>query len=309
MLYSDTSGTQLGPDGTWTGIDTDADWKTDNAFAERNENETLTVDVKVPSPELQQVADILPDVVVTVLGKSASLLDSTELANLATYKPQDLKVYIDEETTFGDFVGKLESGQMWKFVPLQDGSYGTIVYENGEPAGTPHFYDHDFLSFRMELDNASVKQAVTVAYDQDEGTRDYSYTRASSDIAKFFYLNADSVDIETFLEGSADADELAEEYLTRYQQPITKVIFEVHGWALELLPGRDKVKLTRARAAYAGGALAGVLFRIIKLVKKPETNVVEITAARWGNDEGDERTVQSPILGAFSLPAPTVAIT
>ena len=37
------------------------------------------------------------------------------------------------------------------------------------------------------------------------------------------------------------------------------------------------------RAAYAGGTLAGVLFRIVKLVKRPENNSVQITACVWGN--------------------------
>jgi hypothetical protein len=41
--------------------------------------------------------------------------------------------------------------------------------------------------------------------------------------------------------------------------------------------------LTWGAEALTGGFLDGTLFRIVKLVKKPETNVTEITCAVWGN--------------------------
>ena len=281
-IYSNTTGTQLVPDGAWVDIPVSTPASAYLTIPERNENEVLECDVKAVDPELTKVADVLDDVVAHVMGKPHALLDATELANLDTDRTQDLKIYIDEETTFGDFVGKLEAGQMWKLVPLQDGTYGTIVYESGEPANTPHFRDHDFLSFKMEIDNSFLKQQVNVFYNQDETSRTvYPAASVSSDVAKFFYLNEESIDVETFLKDFAAADALADDYLARYEVPIIKVVFEVHGWALDLLPGRDKVKITRTRAAYTGGTLSGVLFRIIKLVKRPQTNVVEITAGIW----------------------------
>jgi hypothetical protein len=210
------------------------------------------------------------------------LLDATELANLDADRTQNLKVFLNDPMEFGEFVAKLEAGQMWKLVPLQDGSYGTIIYEAGEPGNTPHFRDDDFLSFKMDLDASNIKQAVTVFYDQDEATGDYLGAQVKSQVAQFFYLNEAEHTVETFLSTFADADQLADDYLARFEVPIVRITFEVHGWALDLLPGRDKVKITRTRAAYAGGTLNAVLFRIVRLVKKPETNVVEVTACVWG---------------------------
>jgi hypothetical protein len=40
------------------------------------------------------------------------------------------------------------------------------------------------------------------------------------------------------------------------------------------------VKITRTRAAYAGGALSGVLFRITKITKKRGTASTEIVAVQ-----------------------------
>jgi hypothetical protein len=71
---------------------------------------------------------------------------------------------------------------------------------------------------------------------------------------------------------------LAADYLGMYETPPIIAEFEVHGWGLDLIPGRDKVILTRARAGYAGGVLNGELFRINRLVKKPGTSTVVITA-------------------------------
>jgi hypothetical protein len=277
-IYSDTGSTQVGNPSTWVAIAT----TTDILFNECNENEELTCDIKSPDPTMTKVADILDDLVTEVMDKSDALLDPTELGNLDTLRTEDLRIYLAETIEFGELLAKLEAGQMWKLVPLQDGSYGTIVYKTGEPGNTPHFYDHDFLSFKMELDASAIKQTVTVFYDQATPAGDYLAVQNSSQIARFFYLNESEHEVETYLKNLSDADDLASDYLARFETPIIRVIFEVHGWALDLLPGRDKVKITRARAAYAGGKLDGVLFRITKLVKKPETNVVEITAAIWG---------------------------
>jgi len=243
----------------------------------------IECDVKAPGTELTKIADILPDVIGPVMGKDPDILDATSLANLASLKTQALGIYLNEEIEFGDFVAKLEAGQMWKLIPKQDGTYMTIVAEVGEPANTPHFRDHHFLSFKMELDSSKVRHIANVFYAEDSIIKDFYAVQKTSDIARFFHMNEQTINIETYLAEFADADPLAMAYLARYESLIITVVFEVHGWALDLLPFRDKVKLTRKRAPYIGGCLDGVLFRIVKLVKTPENNIVEITACIWGN--------------------------
>ncbi len=281
-LFSDTSGTQVGQDGSWILISSGVS-NLNLTVPERNEDEALECDVKAPGTELNTVGDILEDLMETVMGKANGILDATELANLETDRTETLKLLIKSSTTFGDVLATLEAGQLWKLIPKQDGTYMPIVQETGEPAGTPHFRDEDFLSFRMEIDSSKIKQRVAVLYDQDEETDEYKTVGASSDIAKFFYMNEEELEVETYLVSGTAAGTYRDAYLARYEVPIIRAVFEVHGWALEKLPFRDKVKLTRARAAYAGGALSAVLFRIEKLVKRPENNSVEITAAIWGN--------------------------
>ena len=281
-LYSDAGSTTIGPAGTWVSIGTGPS-TLNPTFSERNEDVTLECDVKAPGTELAKVATILPDVITNVMGRASSRLDAAELANLSTDRDQVLKIFLKETMTFGDFIAKLESGQLWKLVPLQDGNYGTIVYETGAPANTLTVRDEDFLSFKMNYDSSQLKQAVTVFYDQNATSGDYLAVQVTSQVAKFFYLNESELTVETFLKTLADADQLADDYVARYEVPIITAIFEIHAKGIELLPGRDKVKLYRTRAPYTGGTLNGILMRIISLTKKPEDNVVAITAAIWGN--------------------------
>jgi hypothetical protein len=279
-LYNNTLD-QVGVPSQWVSTD---DGLIEIGFYPQNEDETLRCDVKAPGTELNKAATILPDVITSIMGRATSHLDSTELANLAADRDQVLAIYLSEVIQFGDFVAKLQAGQIWQLIPLQDGNWGTVVPETGEPANLLTLRDHDFLSFKMEYDSSIIKEAVTVFYDQDEADSTiYPGIQVTSQVARFFYLNETELTVETFLKVAADADALADSYIARYEVPVIKATFEIHGKGIELLPFRDKVKIYRTRAPYTGGTMNGVLMRIVSLTKNPEDNVVTITAAIWGN--------------------------
>lgn len=242
------------------------------------EDSDLLADIESPNPKLVYGADILKDLFVSILGKPLAILEPTSLANLLALRTQELKVFVDRDTAVGDFIGKLEASLLWKFLPLQDGTYGTIVFEPGEPAGTPHFRDEDFLSFKIERDLAVVRNIVRIKYDENPATQEFKTAEATSDLARLFYSNEESIEIETWLRHDVDAVDLAEDYSYFFQEPQARIIFEVHGAGLNLLPGRDKVKITRSRAAWAGGSINGELFRIMRVTKRPATNTAEIMA-------------------------------
>lgn len=223
-------------------------------------------------------ADMLEDLVVNRLGKSSAILDATALADLKANRAQAIKAFIDRDMTFGDILGKLESSLLFKLVPLHDGTYAPTIYEAGEPAGTPHFFDEHYLSFVMRRNFGAVKSIVKLKYDENPTDQEFKVATATSNVARFCYGTEETQEIETYLADGAEAATLASSYLGMYETPPLEVTFEVRGYGLNLVPGRDKVKLTRTNAAYAGGALAGVLFRITKLTKRPGTASTEITA-------------------------------
>jgi hypothetical protein len=257
-------------------------------FPQRATDSGLIVDIEgaesigSPGNPIADGADAIQYLVETVLDKSPSLLNSVYLADLKTDRTQEIKIWLDKDTTFGKVVGKLESSLLFKLIPLLDGTYGAVVYETGEDSNTPHFVDEDYLSFSLRYDWTALKYKIIVKYDEDAGGQmGFKVEEASSDIARFFYESEETLEVETFLHNSPSmmgATWLAGELSSMYEYPPIIAEFEVHGWGLDLIPGRDKVSITRARAGYTGARFIDELFRVIKLVKRPGTSTVVITA-------------------------------
>ena len=251
-------------------------------FPQRATDSGIVVDIEGAEKGAAAIvdgADALEYLVETVLGKSATLLDAVYLADLKADRTQEVKLWLDERTTCGKIVGKLETTLLFKLVPLLDGTYATVVYEAGEPANTPSFVDEDYLSFKLRYDWGAVKHRVAVKYDADAADQaGYKVEEASSDFARTFHETEETLEVETYHREQAGATWLAGELSGMYEAPPLIAEFEVHASGLDLIPGRDKVKLTRTRAGYAGGALNAVLFRILRIVKRPGTSTVQITA-------------------------------
>ena len=250
----------------------------DIPFAQDGEDSDLQVDVLAPNPVLTNGADILEDMFVSILGKPAGILDVATLADFRTKRTQEIKIFIDREMTVGEFIGKLEGSLFWKFLPLQDGTYAPTVFEAGEPAGTLHLRDEDIDDFKVEHDLKTVRNLVRLKYNEDPSTQEFQIAEARSDYARLFYSNEETAEVETWLVKEIDAESVCEAYRRFFQQPEKRVSFWVHGYGLNLLPGRDKVKLWRSRAGWSGGKIEGELFRIMRLEKSPSTNRTKITA-------------------------------
>lgn len=251
----------------------------DLPFAQDGADSDLLVDIESPDPKLTNGADILEDLVVSILGKPLAMLEPTSLANFAAKRTQELKIFTDRDMIVGDFIGKLEASLLWKFIPLQDGTYGAFVYEVGEPAGTPVFRDEDFIGeFKIEHDLSVVRNIARVKYDENPATQEFKSAEARSDYARLFYSNEETIEVETWLTQDLDAQDLVDDYSFFMDRPEVRITFEVHGWGLNLIPGRDKCRVWKSRAAWPGGAIRGELFRITKIVKQPATDTCKITA-------------------------------
>jgi hypothetical protein len=229
-----------------------------------------------PGNPIVDGADMLEDLVITQLDKASSILDPTALADFKAKRTQAIAAYIDSDTTFGEIVGKLETSLLFKFVPLHDGTYAPTVYAADTVEVRSHFFDEHFLSFSMRRNFGAVKSIVKVKYAATPDSQEFKVAEDDSTVARFVYGTEETMEVETYLVSKANAETLAADYLGMYETPPLEVTFEIRGYGLNLVPGKDKVKLTRTNAAYSGGALAGILFRIVKLTKKPGTASTEI---------------------------------
>lgn len=255
-------------------------WAYSVKFPMQNENTNLLCDVRgreIGAVYITDGADLLESIVVDQLGKPAALLDPAYLADFKAKRTYEMKFFCDDDTKFKEFLGKLETSLLFKLHELLDDTYAPIVYENDDPAGTPHFKDEDYVSFQLFYDWASVKHKTTVLWDENPGNKECKAAETTSHLAKFLYKTEETLEIQSYHATSVGASWLSGALSVMYSAPPLMATFEVHGYGLDLIPAKDKVRLTRTRAAYAGGVLNGVLFRILKLQKKPETSTTVIT--------------------------------
>jgi hypothetical protein len=260
-------------------------------FAQRGAAVDLAVDIEGIEDGggalMTNSADILQDMQVNILGGSASALNSVDLAALKIARPEVVALNLDTETDDETVRNKLECGQLFKYIPLLDGTIGLKYAATGEPAGTPHYRDEHFASFKMRRKWSSIYERVKVKYAQDGGSGEFLVQEAEALSAKYLYRNLKTLEVETFLTNAADALLLAQDYLgtsaaagrRQYlKQPAVEVEFELRaGYGWEIIPSM-KVKLTRARAMSATGALAGVLFYVLDVQKDSRNNSVTVTA-------------------------------
>jgi len=275
---------QLGSKSQATAISAEEDMRP--AWKQRAEVSELRVDIEGRKTgggsSMTNVADILEDVLTSTredggLEIPAGDLDAAAFAALKLARTELLAIYLNSEITFGEFVAKLEAGQLFKFLVGLDGKYTVKYYASGEPTGTPHLRDEDFISFKMSRDWQSVVQKVQVKFGQNPSTQEWQVREESSNIALWLYKKENTLVVETYHSVAANATQLAKDYLgtdlssTRRQHlqyPPRYLEAEVSSaYGLDQIPA-DKIKVTRARADYTGGSMSAVLFRILSLEKR-----------------------------------------
>jgi len=225
---------------------------------------------------MTNVSDILKKVLNDVLDISDSNLDLTEFSNLKTDRTQELAIYLDSETSFQEFVERLEASCLFKLIPTLNGKLAPIVFESGEPSGTPHLRDEYFVNFQMSQRIDTVKYNYKIKYNENPAKRTFSVYETTSDVAKYLYRNEETLEVETYLKNSTDAQNLASSLKSMYETPRLEVYFSDFGIGYNQVP-TEKVKLTRDRALYSNGQLSAVLFRIREISKR-SNGLVEVRA-------------------------------
>jgi len=225
---------------------------------------------------MTNVSDILKKVLNDVLDISDSNLDLTEFSNLKTKRTQELAIYLDSEMSFQEFVERLEASCLFKLIPTLDGKLAPIVFESGEPSGTPHLRDEYFVNFQMSQRVDTVKYNYKIKYDENPAKRTFSVYEITSDVAKYLYRNEETLEVETYLKKLTDAQNLASSLKSMYETPRLEVYFSDFGIGYNQVP-TEKVKLTRDRALYSSGQLSAVLFRIREISKR-SNGLVEVRA-------------------------------
>jgi hypothetical protein len=264
---------------------------TDNAyFPQRAAAADLTVDIEgieIGGVALDQLADIYQDVYVNILGGTLAKLNAADLVDIAGARTEVLAINLASEIDMEAFNKTLEAGQLWKFIPQLDGTFGFKYAATGTPAGTPTYYDPHFRNFKMFRSWESICQRVKIKYAKDGGDDQWLVAEEASFIALYFYQCQALLEVETYLTDAADATALAKDYLgtaagagrRQYlHSPAIMAEFDLdagNGWSL--IP-MDKVILNRTRGMSATGSLSSTLFRVLSVSKKAGDGSVHVKA-------------------------------
>ena len=236
---------------------------------------------------MENVADVLKDIYVNIMGGSSAGINAADLSALKAARVQDVARYMTEEREFQAALEIFEAGHLFKFLPSLAGDFAVRCLASGEPAGTPHLKAAHIANFSMRRIWTNVFQVAKVKYYQDPSTGDWLVAEEKSAIANYLYNRQDSIEIETALKDAADGVQLAKDYLgtdggssrkVNLQYPTRLAEFDaLAGYGFNLIPTM-KVKLTLPRADYPGGALNGVLFRLLEVLKDRENGSSHIVA-------------------------------
>ena len=251
-------------------------------FSQRDPSSDIRVDfssVKNADESLmEKSADILKDSYVTVLGGSDSAWDTTALDNLRTNRPEALTIDMTSEISYREFLDKIEATQLIKILPLFEDKFTIEIAVSGEPSGTPHFRDEDFITFKCFRWWKAIYQKIKIKYDEDQILNRWQISEIESDVAQYCYRNFRTLEIETYHTTSTNADALAVKYGGFLESPLRGIEFESKSQdAFGLVPWQ-KIKITRSRADSATGQFAGELFRAMDIKINPLTRMTRITA-------------------------------
>ncbi len=132
------------------------------------------------------------------------------------------------------------------------------------------------MSFRCRSLWSSIYQRAKVKWGENPTSNEWGVREAESNVAAYVYRVQRTLEIETFLKSGTDAQALANSYIELVETPALIVEFSVAAAkGIGLMPWQ-KIKITRQRAL--GGALVGVLYRILEIKFEPLSGIVHVRA-------------------------------
>jgi hypothetical protein len=230
-----------------------------------------------PGTAVTNIADVIEDIMVDEMGVPAGALNAAAFAALAAAKTEEVSLYMDTEAAFQAYLETAEVGQRWRLIPNLSREFSPQWFDPAAPVDPLHLRDEDFITFRMYHDLDAVRQIVRIRYDHTPGGVDFNIVESESAHALFFYRNEETMEFDAYLKTAAEVQAISDEYSDILDRPPVMAVFEVWGHGYNLLP-MDRVKLTRRRAMFTGGALDGELFRIIRIHKRISSRTTEFLA-------------------------------
>lgn len=223
--------------------------------------------------------DILEHALVTLMEVDPDLIDDALMDDLEAKRTAVLGIFLDGDITGESFINMLTTTSAFYFVPLPGGTFGPVVFAAGEPAGTPHLYDEDYITFTQQRQSENVVKSVIIKYGKDPVSGEWKQVKRTSATSGILYNAIEVLELETWLTLEADAIILGDLILGMVEQPSKKVFITLPIIGFTMYPGQ-KVKLWRLKADNDAGVFNGVLHRIIKMTQNLSASTVSMECWR-----------------------------
>ena len=224
------------------------------------------------------VADILYFILNQENDFDWSKLDKVSFDDLKAGRTQALAIYLNESVSTLNFIRFLQAGSTFQFVPRPDGTYGAYRYKSGVEDDAPHLYDEDYDNLRKVEQTGATYKKVVIKYIKNPTTGNWLSVEATEEKVGQRYDEEETLTIETGLRLKAEAETLADFYLSLVHAPLAKLEGKVSSVALGFKPS-DKVVVSKTIIDGEGDEvtiLEDEVYRILELKKDLKTAKVGI---------------------------------
>src|SRR5574341_481290 len=228
---------------------------------------------------IERGADICRYLLVRVLKKPASIVDSASFADARTKAPESLGVYLNAVTDTKQIFDRLEYGNVANIVVDGSGKVFYRIYTGAVAADSPTVKDHDLLAgtWVAERGVTDVYPAIQVRYDEDPTSTEFRTRVASDPSVSVMHGRSEMRTFDTYLTNDSNAITLAGRLLSLSRRPPRRVRFSTKGQLATVEVG-DKLILSRRRGLDPSGAIAGSIFRVLGLSKNAVERIVSVDA-------------------------------
>ena len=222
-------------------------------------------------------ADILRAISLIWLKRPAALIDEASFQLARDRAPESIGAYMNKAISTKLIFETLEFSNIGNISIGGDGTIFYDVYVGDVPTGTVTVEDTDFTAFGITQEAADVYKTIRVNYDQDPEGVDFPSRFVTNTDVQARFGRPDSKDFNTWLVSPDGAQAAANRLGELAKAPAHQLRGTVRGKLLDHRVGA-KMRVTRSRAATAGGLLSSAIYRIISLRQNYALGISQVQA-------------------------------
>ena len=208
--------------------------------------------------------DILRTLLIAFLKNPATIVDAASFESARARAPESVAIHMGREWSLKDIMETLEWTNIANISIAGDGTVYYDVYVGDVPTGIIDLVDSDFSAFAITWEAADVYRTVRTYYDEDPEGNFYLYRATENPDVEARFGRPEVKEFRTWLTFATAASNNSSRMSELAKAPAKQLRGTVRGKLLDHRVGQ-KVRVTRNRAASAGGLLSSSVYRLISI--------------------------------------------